>query len=65
MNTGSGFTLTLTKLRAVGQQWILLDLLRGLRLERLGNLGEIVAFHHLGDADGTRRIAFELKPSFE
>ena len=45
--------LHLDELRAVRQQRVLLALLRGARLERLGDLGEAVALHHFGDADET------------
>jgi hypothetical protein len=57
--------LHLDELRAARQRCVLPALLRGARLKRLGDLSEAMALHDFGDADDTRRVAFESQPAVE
>jgi hypothetical protein len=57
--------LHLDELRAVRQRCVLPALLRGARLKHLGELSEAIALHDFGDADDTRRVAFESQPAVE
>jgi hypothetical protein len=50
---------------AVRQRRVLLAFRPRARLERLGDFGEAVAPHDVGDADGTGRVTLESKPAVE